>query len=126
MIARLDLPTIRKNKSDRMLTMNIYRNAHWAALAKSKRDYAEHITGFIESLPVYKGRISIHYTLFFSNKRKKDVDNLTYPVHKFMCDEMTKAGKIADDNVEILVGFSAFFGGYGEEDYVMVEIVEEE
>jgi len=126
MISRLDFPTIRMKKKDRKLTMNIYRNAHWAALAKSKRDYAEHIASFIDSLPVYTGKISIHYTLFFCDKRKKDVDNLTYPIHKFMCDEMTKKEKIVDDDVTVVSGFSSFFGGYDDDDdYVMVEIVEE-
>lgn len=126
MIARLDFPTIRVKKSDRILTMNLYRNAHWGSLAKAKKDYAKHISKFIESVPVYTGKISIHYTLFFGNKRKKDVDNLTYPIHKFMCDELTNHGKIDDDDVSVLIGFSSFFGGYDEEDYVMVEIVEEE
>lgn len=125
MIARLDFPTIRVKKKDKKLTMNLYRNAHWGALAKAKKDYAGHISKFVDSLNVYEGKISIHYTLFFSDKRKKDVDNLTYPIHKFMCDEMTSKGKIEDDDVTIVVGFTSFFGGYGDEDYVMVEIVEE-
>lgn len=124
MIARLDYPTIRVKKKDKKLTMNLYRNAHWGALAKAKRDYAEHIEKFIDSLPVYEGKISIHYTLFFGDKRKKDADNMTYAIHKFMCDEMTKKEKIEDDDVTVLVGFSSFFGGY-DEDYVMVEIIEE-
>ncbi len=125
MMARLDFPTIRKNKGDRILTMNLYRNAHWGTLAKAKRDYAEHIREFVKSLPVYEGRISLHYTLYFKDKRKKDVDNLTYPVHKFMCDEMVAQGKIKDDDVTILIGFTSFFGDYAEDNYVMVEITEE-
>lgn len=124
-IARLEYPTIRVKKKERKLTMNLYRNAHWGALAKAKRDYAEHIESFVESLPVYNGQISIHYTLFFNDKRKKDVDNMTYPIHKFMCDEMTKKDKIQDDDVTVLIGFSSFFGGYDEDEYVMVEIIEE-
>jgi hypothetical protein len=124
-IARLDFPTIRVRKKDVKLTMNLYRNAHWAALAKSKKDYAESISKFVGSLPVYEGKISIHYTLFFKDRRKKDVDNLTYPIHKFMCDEMTSQERISDDDLTVLIGFSSFFGGYDEDDYAMVEITEE-
>ena len=121
MLIKALFPTIRIKKKDRILTGNLYRNAHWSALAKSKREYTAYAEELVKSLPKYK-TLTIHYTLYFSNKRKKDVDNLISPLHKFFADALTTHGSITDDNHTILTGFSCHFGGYEEEDYAMIEI----
>ena len=127
MIHRLDYPTIRKGGSDRILTMNLYRNAHWSALAKAKRNYTEEVGKFSDQLPKFK-KLSVHYTLYFPDKRKRDIDNMTFALHKFLMDALVEHEKIEDDNVHHVVGFSTYFGGIAEDKqaYVMVEFTDEE
>ena len=125
MIHRLDYPTIRKKGSDRILTMNLYRNAHWSALAKAKRSYNEVVAKFADQLPKFK-KLSIHYTLYFPDKRKRDIDNMTFALHKFLMDALVEHGVIEDDNVHHVVGFSTYYGGIAEDKqaYAMVEFEE--
>ena len=127
MIHRLDYPTIRKGGSDRILTMNLYRNAHWSALAKAKRSYHDEVAKFADQLPKFK-KLSVHYTLYFPDKRKRDIDNMTYALHKFLMDALVEHSVIEDDDVKIVIGFTSFFGGIAEDKqaYVMVEFTDEE
>ena len=126
-IHRLDLPTVRKSGSDRILTMNLYRNAHWSALAKAKRKYHEEVSKFAEQLPKFN-KLSVHYILYFPDKRKRDIDNMTYALHKFLMDSLVEHKVIDDDDVHHVVGFSTYFGGIAEDKqcYAMVEFQEEE
>ena len=127
MIHRLNYPTVRKAGKDRILTMNLYRNCHWSALAKAKRNYHEEVSKFADSLPRFN-KLSVHYTLYFPDKRKRDVDNMTYALHKFLMDALVEHKVIEDDNVHHVIGFSSYYGGIAEDKqaYVMVEFDEEE
>ena len=127
MIAKLNYPLYIKKGKAGILTGNLYRNLHWATLAKAKKDYHEEVKNFVESLPKYN-KLTIHYTLYFGNKRKRDIDNFTWALHKFLMDAMVEHGAIKDDHNEIVTGFSSHFGGYDDnkEDYVILEIEGEE
>ena len=126
-IHRLDYPMVRYKKSDRILTMNLYRNLHWSALSKAKRAYNDKVAKFADQLPKFK-KLSVHYTLYFPDKRKRDIDNMTFALHKFLMDALVEHEVIVDDDVKCVVGFSTYFGGISEDKqaYVMVEFNEEE
>ena len=123
MLHKLLLATIRYKKSDRILTSNLYRNGHWSALAKAKRDYNEYVREFCLMLPRYKS-MTIHYTLYLPDKRRRDLDNFIMPSHKFLLDALTTNGVIEDDDVTIVSGFSAHYGGLSDDRsyYIMLEI----
>ena len=127
MIHKLLLATARYKKSDRILTSNLYRNLHWSALAKSKREYSEYVREFCLTLPKYK-TLTVHYTLYLPDKRKRDLDNFILPTHKFLMDALTTNKVIEDDDVTILTGFSAHYEGLSDdkEYYVMIELEGEE
>ena len=102
MIARLNFPLYVKKGKAGILTGNLYRNLHWATLAKAKKDYHEEVKNFVESLPKYN-KLTIHYTLYFATKRKRDIDNFTWALHKFLMDAMVEHGSIEDDNNTIKI-----------------------
>jgi len=67
----------------------------------------------------------VEYVLHFDNKRLKDIDNFSIPIHKFLLDALVKNGVIEDDNYKYVTGYSCDFGGIGDENYAVVELVGE-
>ena len=56
-------------------------------------------------------------------KRKKDIDNYTFPVHKFLMDALVEHEVIADDSYDYVRGFTTSFGDDDMEDsYVVIEL----
>jgi Holliday junction resolvase RusA-like endonuclease len=122
--AILPLPTYKRKGRVNLLSMNVYRNLHYFAVNKAKRDYHEVVEEFVKSLPKYKTLVT-HYTIYFNNQRKKDVDNYTFPIHKFLMDALVEGGVLEDDNYDYVTGYASKFGGIEEENYVVVELIGE-
>jgi Holliday junction resolvase RusA-like endonuclease len=120
----LPLPTYTKgrgeDKKTNLLSLNVFRNLHHYSKNKVKQDYADLVREFVKTLPKYK-KIQPKYTLYFNNNRKKDLDNYTFPIHKFLMDTLVEEGVLEDDNYDYVTGFSTKFGGI-DENYVMIEI----
>ena len=120
----LPLPTYTKGRGDKkktnILSLNIFRNLHHYSKNKVKQDYADIVREFVKTLPKYK-KIQPKYTLYFNNNRKRDLDNYTFPIHKFLMDTLVEEGVLEDDNYDYVTGFSTKFGGI-DENYVMIEI----
>jgi len=120
----LPLPTYTKgrgeDKKTNLLSLNVFRNLHHYSKNKVKQDYADIVREFVKTLPKYK-KIQPKYTLYFNNNRKKDLDNYTFPIHKFLMDTLVEEGVLEDDNYDYVTGFSTKFGGI-DENYVMIEI----
>jgi Holliday junction resolvase RusA-like endonuclease len=125
----LPFPLYSRGRGDKkkwnLFSMNIFRNMHYQSLNKTKRDYHLVVDEFVKTLPKFK-TLTPHYKLYFKGKRAKDIDNFTFPIHKFLMDAMVEGGVIKDDDYNYVKGFSSEFGGIGEENYVVVEITGEE
>jgi len=126
--AILPLPVYSKGRGDKkktnLLSLNVFRNLHHFQKNQVKQQYDAVVADFVKTLPKYKVLVP-HYTLYFCNNRKKDVDNYTFPVHKFLMDSLVKGGVIDDDNYDYVPGYATKFGGIAEENYVVVEITGE-
>ena len=127
--AILNLPTYTKGrgvkKKTNLFSMNIYRNMHYLSLNKVKQDYHEVVREWAGTLPKYK-TIFPKYTIYFKGKRKKDIDNYTFPLHKFLMDALVEYGIIADDDYTCVKGFTTKFGGIDEHNFVVVELTGEQ
>lgn len=123
--AILPLPLYWKGRGDKkrqlLLSTNTWLPMHYTQRNNIKQNYHEIVREWCEQLPKFK-TLRPHYTLHFNNKRKKDVDNYTAPLHKFLMDAMVEHGVIKDDNYEYVTGFCADFGGIEDENYAIVEL----
>ena len=121
----LPLPTYTKGRGDKkktnLLSLNVFLHLHPFAKGKCKDDYYEVVKEFVKTLPKFK-TITPEYTLYFNNKRKKDLDNYTFPMHKFFMDALVKGGVIIDDDYDYVTKITTKFGGLGEDNCVVVEI----
>jgi len=125
----LPLPTYTKGRGDKkktnLLSLNVFIHLHPFAKGKCKEDYYEEVEEWVKTLPKYK-TIKPVYKLFFNNKRKKDLDNYTFPMHKFLMDALVKGGVIEDDDYDYVSKITTKFGGIADENYVVVELKGEE
>lgn len=60
----------------------------------------------------------IHFTLYFKDKRKRDLSNFESIANKFILDHLVDRGIIKDDNYQIYQGYTVDFGGYAAENYI--------
>jgi len=128
--ASLPLPIYSKGRGDKKRTntfsMSVYRNMHYQSLNKVKHAYHKEVEDWVKRLPKFKS-ITPKYTLFFKGKRKKDIDNTIFPVHKFLMDTFVEHNIIEDDDYRYVKGFAVSFGDCEQkEDYVVVTLTGEE
>lgn len=60
---------------------------------------------YLCKLPVFKRPIKIHFTWIEKNKRR-DLDNISAIGRKFILDTLQLCGKLKNDNLNYVVGFS--------------------
>ena len=60
--------------------------------------------------------------LYFKTKHKRDIDNYTFPMHKFLMDALVEGGVIEDDHYDYVTKVTTEFGGIDTDNYVVVEI----
>ena len=125
----LPLPTYTKGRGDKkktnILSLNVFIHLHPFAKGKCKDDYYAVVEEFVKTLPKYK-TIPPTYTIYLNNKRKKDLDNYTFPMHKFLMDALVKGGVIVDDDYDYVTKITTKFGGIGDNNCVVVNIKGEE
>lgn len=97
------------------LNLNEYRNANFHILNKAKVNFGGLIRPLLKDLPAMEA-CSLGYTLFPATKRKCDVSNICSIVDKFFSDTLVDAGKIPDDNYEIVLGVQYLFGAVDPKD----------
>ena len=98
---------------------------HYIQKNNVKQAYHATVKEWVKTLPKYK-TIQPNYKLFFNNKRKKDLDNYTFPMHKFLMDALVENNIIEDDHYEYVTKITTEFGGLDTDNYVVVEIKGEE
>ena len=73
----------------------------WNAGNQMKQDKQKDIMMYLNKLPKYEKPIKIHFHWIEENKRR-DLDNVCF-AKKFILDSMVKAGKLKDDNSNLLL-----------------------
>jgi len=111
-------------KKERILGLNSYQRLHYWLLNQCKKDYREKLGDWYLALPKFT-TLRIKYTIYFAHARKKDIDNYTAPLHKFVCDYLVENSVIPEDDYTIVTGFSSDFGGI-DDNYAVVELEGEE
>lgn len=125
----LPLPVFNKGRGEKkrelMVSLNNFFPMHYIQKNKVKQAYHQTVKEWVQTLPKYK-TIQPHYKLFFNNKRKKDLDNYTFPMHKFLMDALVENNRIEDDDYQYVTQITTEFGGLDTDNYVVVEIKGEE
>lgn len=89
--------------------------------AKMKAKIEKDIAWYINTLPMFKNPVKIHFHWIEGNKRR-DLDNVAF-AKKFILDCMVRCGKLKDDNRNCVTGFVDTFA-YGKETKVILDITE--
>ena len=98
-------------KKNWSLNLNQYRNTHFQILSKAKREFAKIVEADVMALPQYRGRVSLHYTLWLGSKRRTDISNVLSVVDKFFSDTLVEHQRIPDDDSSVIVSVTYSLGG---------------
>lgn len=111
-VLELPLPTITQKGKKHNLSMNVYRNAYYRDLNKAKKEYSEIVQlKLLQYRRKHFEKISVHFTLFNKNKRRRDLSNFCAVVDKFLLDTMVKMKMIKDDDCDTVPKITYEFGG---------------
>ena len=83
------------------LSLNWYRNAHYQTSNNAKKKFKKMIQDQLDELPVFTGKISIHYEYYAKANNSPDLDNFVAVVKKFFQDALVECGRLEDDNVNL-------------------------
>ena len=89
-----------------LMGLNWYRNAHYAVLDKSKKEYKSLVGLDIEGEPILDGTIHAHYEIHLKRKGS-DGGNIRSVIEKFVLDAIKELGYIVDDHAGIIVSDSS-------------------
>ena len=89
-----------------------------------KQDYQHALYYYLCKLPVFKKPIKIHFTWIEKNKRR-DLDNISAVGKKFILDTLQICGKLKNDNLNYVVGFTDDVE-FDKENGIIIEIEEVE
>jgi len=98
---------VKKRKN--YLNLNTYRNAHFIALNRSKKDYKEEIKEELNKLGVFK-KIKPVYKYYLP--RKCDIGNVHSILEKYFLDALVELGHIQDDDCTQVIGADYEFVEY--------------
>lgn len=107
----------------RLVSLNEYINAERRnrfMAAKLKKEAQEMVSWQIKSMPVIQEASFFHFEWHIPNK-KRDPDNISSYGRKVILDAMVKSGKLENDNLKWVKGFTDTFV-VSDEDKVVVTI----
>jgi len=93
------------------INVNWYRNAHYQTSNKAKKKFKSMIIDQLDCFDPIKCKVKIRYTYYARANNCPDLDNFVGTVKKFFQDALVESGLIEDDNVNIIVGNSEWYGG---------------
>lgn len=70
-----------------------------------KQECQQELYYYLCKLPVFKKPLKIHFTWIEKNKRR-DLDNISAVGKKFILDTLQLCGKLKNDNLNYVVGFT--------------------
>ena len=95
---KVEYPTVKKKKSNALITLNNYMKIHWATLNKIKKEFKDNIIEwYLSKNPKEQyDYLEIHSQVIRHNKRKLDADNAIFCV-KWLADVLTDLNYVEDD-----------------------------
>lgn len=114
-----------EEKKEHLVSLNNFFPMHYIQKNNVKRAYHDTVMDWVKTLPKYK-TIQPHYKLYFKTKHKRDLDNYTFTMHKFLMDALVEGEVIEDDHYDIVTKVTTEIGGLDTDNYVVVEIQGEE
>lgn len=121
MIIKLPLDNWKSGKNH-SLNMNNYRNWHYRTSNAIKKKVVEYLQG-VPIKPISKARIG--YTLYFKDKRVKDLMNFIAVADKFLLDALISLKILKDDNYKVIDGYDYINYKLGSDiNYIEMEIIE--
>ena len=114
-----------EKKREHLVSLNNFFPMHYIQKNNVKRAYHDTVMDWVLTLPKYK-TIQPHYKLYFNTKHKRDLDNYTFTMHKFLMDALVEGEVIEDDHYDIVTKVTTEIGGLDDDNYVVVEIKGEE
>lgn len=120
------LPVIRGKKGTYVpLSANLYRNSYFHTLNNSKVQYGHVVEDIVKDMPLIRVPVKIDYKFFFTNKRRRDIDNFLFPISKYLCDILVRKEILEEDNMLYYPEISASYGGMSDTtNYARVTITE--
>jgi hypothetical protein len=97
------------------LNLNIYRNTHERTLNDMKVKFDQIMQPRLSHLP-QMDRVVLVFTLFTGTRQLCDTANICCIVDKFFSDSLVHAGKIEDDNYNVVLSSTYRYGGYDKSD----------
>ncbi len=111
----------RKKKT--ALNLNVYRNLHFRSLSAQKKNFSKIASKLLLGIPSME-KITLHYDIYPSSKRRLDVMNVGSIVDKYFSDTLVESGIIDDDDYTHIDFVSFGFGSIVKNEYVLVTITE--
>ena len=108
------------SKKRTSLNLNNYRNWHYQTSNKIKKQVYEYLLQYQFSVPE---TFKIHFTLYFKDKRRRDLSNFESVANKFILDALVERKIIKDDDYTRYTGYTVEFGGMAEENYIEFKFV---
>lgn len=109
------------SKKTLSLSMNVYRNLHYQTNNKLKHMVSDYLLKY--KFPKYK-QVKINYTLYFKDKRHRDLMNFVAVADKCILDHLVNTGSLIDDNYNYVTGYTIAFGGLADENKIAFNIRE--
>lgn len=102
-VINLKLPTkLQYGRKEYKIQLNPYRNWCHNLNSNLKKKYTNDLMEILKQLDPLEAPVRLSYTLVVKDKRRRDLDGMTFIVHKFFADALIEAGLIPDDNVSII------------------------
>jgi hypothetical protein len=104
--------------------LNKYRNLHYMALDKQKKQWAKIIKTLVQEQQIEPmTRIHQRYEFWFKDRREHDPDNYACCA-KFINDGLVDAGILPRDNFEVIVSLTVNQGGISKRPYILIHMTE--
>lgn len=100
--------------------MNTYRNLHHHISNKLKKQVSETLLQY--RFPKID-TCRIKYTVYFKDKRSRDLMNFVSVADKFILDHLVNIGCLPDDNYKYIKGYTIDFGGFSDRNYIEFDFV---
>ena len=105
----------KKKPKNYWLNLNSYRNWKHFLNNDLKIQFKKEIEQNLAAYDPIIGKISITYTFYYPDVRRRDIGNNLAVISKFTEDALVEAGIIPDDDYKTIVSIKGIFGGIDKE-----------
>jgi Holliday junction resolvase RusA-like endonuclease len=82
------------------MSMNAWGITHWSERAQIKKDWSWEFLALANDVPKHQDHVIVHATIYFKERRKRDIDNFAAVLWKLTNDALVDAHIIPDDTPE--------------------------